>query len=47
MQMAIVEFGRNVIKLKDCYSSEFKNPKNPVIGLMTEWIKEGHVEKKK
>jgi len=46
MQMAIVEFGKNVIKLKDCYSSEFKNPKNPVIGLMTEWIKEGQIEKR-
>jgi len=46
MQMAIVEFGRNVIKLKDCYSSEFKNVKNPVIGLMTEWVKEGQIEKR-
>jgi CTP synthase len=37
MQMAVIEFGRNVLKLKDCASSEM-NPKakNPVIDLMEE-----------
>ncbi len=35
MQVAVIEFGRNVVGLKDCHSSEFK-PKcaNPVIHLM-------------
>jgi len=40
MQMAVVEFGRNVLKLKDCTSTEFKkSAKNPVIALMEEQTK--------
>ena len=47
MQMSIVDIGRNVLKLKDCHSSEFKkNLKNPIIGLMTEWIKNNQIEKR-
>ena len=46
MQMAIIEFGRNVLKIKNCYSTEFKKTDNPVIGLMTEWIKGGKIEKR-
>ena len=46
MQMAIVEIGRNVLKLKGCHSSEFSNPTNPVIGLMTEWIRKNKIEKR-
>lgn len=35
MQIAMVEFGRNVLKLDDCYSTEVKETaKNPVIYLM-------------
>ncbi|MAF31248.1 MAG: CTP synthetase [Magnetococcales bacterium] len=37
MQMAVVEFARNVAGLKDAASSEFGAVENPVIGLMTEW----------
>lgn len=37
MQVAVIEFGRNVLGLKDCHSLEFKyNAKNPVIGIMEE-----------
>lgn len=37
MQMAVIEFGRNVLKLKDCASVEMNaKAKNPVISLMEE-----------
>jgi CTP synthase len=36
MQMAVVEFARNVMKLKDANSSEVKKTKNNVIDLMEE-----------
>lgn len=35
MQMAVIEFGQNVLKLKDCNSTEIKpTAKHPVIALM-------------
>ena len=38
MQIAIIEYARNVLKLKDANSTEFnQNTKYPVIGLITEW----------
>ena len=41
MQMAIIEFARNVLKIKDASSSEL-NPKcTPVVGLIHEWKKDG------
>jgi len=37
MQMAVIEFGRNILKLKDCASTEMNaKTKNPVIDLMEE-----------
>ena len=40
MQVAVIEFARNVLKL-DADSTEFKkNTKHPVIGLITEWLDE-------
>jgi len=37
MQMAVIEYGQNVLKLKDCNSAEIKpQTKNPVIALMEE-----------
>ena len=38
MQLAVIEFARNVAKLDDANSTEF-NPQgpNPVVGLITEW----------
>ena len=41
MQMAIIEFARNVLKIKSASSSEL-NPKcTPVVGLIHEWKKDG------
>ncbi len=38
MQVAIIEYARNVLKLKGANSTEFdQNTKYPVIGLITEW----------
>ena len=38
MQIAIIEYARNVLKLKDANSTEFnQDTKHPVIGLITEW----------
>jgi CTP synthase len=41
MQMAIVEFARNVLKIKNAGSTEFNNNCYPVIGLIYEWKKDG------
>ncbi|MAV83055.1 MAG: CTP synthetase [Pelagibacteraceae bacterium] len=37
MQLAIIEYCRNVLKIKNVGSSEFGNFKNNVVSLMTEW----------
>ena len=46
MQVAVIEFARNVAGLKDAHSTEFrKESPYPVVGLITEWIDpEGMVE---
>ncbi|MDQ6998281.1 MAG: CTP synthase [Mariprofundus sp.] len=42
MQLAVVEFARNVAGLEGAVSSEFdERAKHPVIALMTEWEQEG------
>ena len=41
MQMAVIEFARNVLKIKDAGSSEFDKNCYPVIGLIEEWNKNG------
>ena len=48
MQVAVIEFIRNVVGLKDAHSSELNsNTPHPVIGLITEWKDEsGNVEKR-
>ena len=39
MQVAVIEFSKNILGLKDAHSSEFnKKSRNPVIGLISEWI---------
>lgn len=45
MQVAVIEYARNVAKLEGAQSTEFdKETKVPVIGLITEWInKDGSV----
>jgi CTP synthase len=38
MQLAVVEYARNILGLKDAHSSELDpTTQNPVIGLITEW----------
>ena len=38
MQVAIIEYARNVLKLKNANSTEFdQHTEFPVIGLITEW----------
>ncbi len=48
MQVAMIEFARNVCGIENANSTEFdKNTPDPVIGLITEWIDtEGNVEKR-
>ena len=41
MQMAIIEFARNELKLKKATSSEFDKKGLPIIGLINEWSKDG------
>ncbi len=45
MQVAVIEYARNVAGLKDAHSTEFdKNTPAPVIALITEWLeKDGSV----
>ncbi len=38
MQMAVIEFARNVLKIKDATSSEIAKKGTFVIGLMNEWL---------
>lgn len=44
MQMAVVEAARNVLGLKDASSSEFGACDTNIVGLMTEWQKDGVLE---
>jgi len=39
MQMAVVEGARNLAGIKDASSTEFGETSEPIVGLMTEWIK--------
>ncbi len=41
MQMAIIEFARNVLKIKKASSTELNNKCVPVVGLIHEWKKDG------
>ncbi len=41
MQMAIIEFARNQLNLKNATSSEFDKKGLPIIGLLNEWSKDG------
>ncbi|MDE1152176.1 MAG: CTP synthase [Micavibrio sp.] len=46
MQMAVIEIARNKAGLNDVGSSEFGKYGNPVVGLMTEWLKGNELEKR-
>ena len=45
MQMAVIEFARNELKIKKASSSEFGSSKASVVGLMSEWIEDGKLIK--
>lgn len=46
MQVAVIEYARNMAGFRDAHSTEFKpETKTPVVGLITEWVNEdGSVE---
>ena len=45
MQMAIIEFARNVLKIKSASSTELNQKCTPVVGLIHEWKKDDKVIK--
>ena len=46
MQMAVVEAARNLAGMEAASSSEFGPCNEPVVGLMTEWLKEGQLQQR-
>ena len=46
MQMAVIEAARNLAGIDDASSTEFGPSKDPVVGLMTEWLKGNMLEKR-
>jgi CTP synthase len=46
MQMAVIEATRNLVGIKDASSTEFGPSKEPVVGLMTEWLRGNVLEKR-
>ena len=45
MQMAMIEFARNILQIKKAGSSELDKNCFPVIGLIDEWNKDGKIIK--
>jgi len=46
MQMAVIEVARNLAGIKGAGSSEFGPTAEPVVGMMTEWLKGNELEKR-
>ncbi len=46
MQMAVLEAARNLGGMPDASSSEFGEVDNPVVGIMTEWMKGNELEQR-
>ncbi|WP_208437470.1 CTP synthase [Bartonella taylorii] len=46
MQLACIEVARNIAKIENASSSEFCKTKNPIVGLMREWLKGDILEKR-
>ncbi len=46
MQLAVVEATRNLVGLEKANSSEFGATPDPVVGLMTEWLRGNQLEKR-
>ncbi|MEM7463358.1 MAG: CTP synthase, partial [Pseudomonadota bacterium] len=47
MQMACIEAARSLAGIEDASSTEFGETSEPVVGLMTEWLKGNMLEKRK
>ncbi len=47
MQMAVIEAARNLCGIADANSTEFAPTSEPVVGLMTEWLKGNELEKRR
>src|SRR4029078_5744507 len=46
MQMCVIEAARNLLGIGEANSTEFAPTKEPVVGLMTEWLKGNALEKR-
>jgi CTP synthase len=46
MQMAVIEATRNLVGIKNAGSTEFGPCPEPVVGLMTEWVRGNQLEKR-
>jgi CTP synthase len=46
MQMAVIEAARNLCGIEDANSTEFGATANPLVGLMTEWMKGNELQKR-
>ena len=47
MQMAVVEAARNLCGIEEANSTEFGETSEPVVGLMTEWMRGNELEQRK
>ncbi len=47
MQMAVIEAARDLVGIKKAGSTEFGPSEEPVVGLMTEWMRGNELEKRK
>jgi CTP synthase len=46
MQMAVIEAARNLAGINGAGSTEFGQCQNPIVGLLTEWERDGIIEKR-
>jgi CTP synthase len=46
MQMAVIEAARNLVGIEDANSTEFGPTPQPLVGLMTEWLRGNDLEKR-
>ena len=46
MQMAVIEAARNLCGVAEANSTEFEPTREPVVGLMTEWLKGNELQKR-
>src|SRR6201987_5498261 len=46
MQMAVIEAARNLVGIEEANSTEFGPTAEPVVGLMTEWLRGNELEKR-